>query len=219
MFKIFAALALGTSLFVATPAMARDNHDKLGSGDYFVVVWPGGTPHTTGDAPGVYTTTEFDRMQYWDSACHQQLDKMRPSEFKSIFLTMLRNIPGAVAGGALGAMAGGFAGGGISAGDYGAYNGIATGGGSIGAGITGHEYGKHYLHGMCMQTMLEMARARGLISRDVRVLINPFPVNGHASKRPGGAATPDVDLSATATATTAANGDSDHDGAAAALHP
>jgi len=181
MFKKF-MLALAALLCIAaSPAFAQG--EKLGKGDYFVQVAP--LVDADGNVtPQRLTTGQFDLIDKLDDLCRIDAKKYSPSEFKTVFITMLRNVPGAALGGGLGALAGGFTNSMISPTDYGLYNGIATAGGSFGNGFAAQSYGKKGYMGLCMtNAVTEVKRQQPQLLRRVYIIYNTFPVNGHAIKR------------------------------------
>jgi hypothetical protein len=182
-------LMIATALAGTTSASAKDV-TKLGNGDYFVWFAPGGLPHVDPNddrnQPARFSAIEFDQLQYLDADCHKQNDPMRPSMFKSIGLTIVRNAPGIAIGTAAGAVwaFGTSATDATYAKQYGKYGGASGIGSAIGAGITSHEYGKHYLQGICMQTAVDYYRNSLRAMSGIRIIINPFAVNGHRIRRP-----------------------------------
>jgi hypothetical protein len=175
------------------PMSTKGDGEKLGRGaDYFVVCFPGGLPHVTGSRPCTWTPTEFDQLQYLDGVCRAQMRGMRPSALKSITTTFARNVPGAALGGFLGAKGAAFKG--VKAISYGKYNGIATGGGSLGGGITAHAYGKHYSIAGCMDAFVsEAKRDTPGVLKGIRIVYNAFPTRGHRVRKPDGPGTPHRD--------------------------
>ncbi len=182
--KLLVILSIILMCAAGTFASAAHAGVKLGKGDYFVVVAP--IFSETGDVTTrSLTSGQLDFMLKLDDLCRIDAKKYSPSEFKTVFLTILRNAPGAFVGGGAGAAAAGFLGNGVTFAKYGAYNGVATAGGSFGAGFTGQAYGKKGFMGMCMTIMLTEARKQGLgrYLDGVNIVYNTFPVNGHAIKK------------------------------------
>ncbi len=169
--KLLCAALVAATLWTA-PAFARDDSEQLGKGDYFVF-------HRTSRP---LTTLDFDVMKEMDQDCRRQSKGQRPSAFKTIFITALRNAPGAVLFGGLGAKAGGFTGYGAGVVDYGIYSGLNVVGNSIGSGITAHAMGKNATQAGCMMGMMNLAYREGQL-RHVFITYNTFPTRGRALRR------------------------------------
>lgn len=178
------ALILATAVASANVSPAYAGGEKLGKGDYFVLVAPLFDENGT-VTPRQLTTGQFDFMLKLDELCRIDAKKYSPSEFKTIFLTLIRNVPSAAFFGGLGAEAGGFTNSAVSAKNYGVYTGVGTAGGSFGAGFTAQAYGKKGFMGSCMTNMLIEARKQGLsrMLDGVNIVYNTFPANGHAIKK------------------------------------
>lgn len=172
--SLMAATALSVTL--ATPAFARDG-GKIGKGDYFIYKAPKIMPNGELVA-GQMTTGEGALIVKLDDICRVEAKRQNPSGFKTVFLVALRNAPGAFVGGMIGSKVGGFTKNStVSALNYGEYNGIATVGGSIGAGINAYEMGKHNNVAGCMMALVSDAKKQGYLMR-VYITYNTFPVYG-----------------------------------------
>ena len=203
----FLSIALTSSVLAicATPATAKDSK-YVGNGSYFMFVMPSHLAHVNGSpsSPTAFTSTEADQLQQLDNECHIQLDHKRPSMLKSVGLTAIRNVPGVVAGTAISAMEAFPLVPGIAK-TYSIFEAGPALGGSIGAGITGHEYGKHYLQSACMAAAVAEAKKEfpGVL-HGILIIPNAFPVNGHRIRRPDGPGTPDIDMGSVTPAQAAA---------------
>jgi hypothetical protein len=156
--KVILLALLGISSIVSTPALAKD---------------PPRLELAADDA---------NRIDELDLDCRHQLKLQRPSMLKNIFLTEVRTVPFAVAGGMLGSALGGFAPHGSSITDlnYGEYNGGATVGNSAGGGIMGYESAKHTAQAGCMSFMSGKARLERPALTNVGIIYNSYQANGHA---------------------------------------
>lgn len=169
---ILAATALCA---VSTPALAKNRDDEIGR-YYFIYTVPSLHP---GESQAM-TTADFDALKLLENACWDQ--RQNPSVLRSVLIVAARNAPGAVAGGAAGAALGNFTQTAQGAINYGIYNGVATVGNSIGAGLNAHAMANMASFGGCMVGMV--ARLHQLHRlQNVIITYNTFPTRGHAIRR------------------------------------
>ena len=212
---LFATSAAAT--MIATPALAKDHsRENLGRGDFQVYIFHPEKlaalyPEKAHDIKPV-TTRDIDAMNIIGDDCVAQAKLQTPSVVKTVVVVAARNLPGAIAGGYLGAKVGGLTpkGSVVTAAGYAKYNGAATVGGSVGAGINDWEMGKHNSVAGCMAGIVPKAQKDGYVNTNIVVTYNTFPVYGPTLKR---SQFPEPTSDDSAGQPARANGDSDADGA------